>query len=123
MLLQPLVENAIKHGLSPKIGGGSIYIRSRLEAALLVIEVEDDGVGVSGNQANPPLSTGGHGIGMANVKERLKVLFGPSAFMRVESGTGRGTIVRLHVPVLQSIEQRPRDMHPSNAATRKAMAE
>ena len=48
MLLQPLIENSIKHGLSPKVEGGSIYLRSRLTDSRLIIEVEDDGVGMGG---------------------------------------------------------------------------
>src|SRR5207302_4412013 len=52
MLLQPLVENSIKHGLSSKIDGGSIYLRSRIAASMLVIEVEDDGVGMTAAQSH-----------------------------------------------------------------------
>src|SRR3984893_12063274 len=66
MLLQPLVENSIKHGLSSKIEGGSIYLRSRLTDSGLVIEVEDDGVGMAATQ---PGTTRGAGIGMANISE------------------------------------------------------
>ncbi len=75
MLLQPLVENSIKHGLSSKIDGGSIYLRSRLTDSHLIVEVEDDGVGMgSANLIERPSGLGGTGIGMANVAERLKVL-------------------------------------------------
>src|SRR6185437_1267041 len=70
ILLQPLVENSIKHGLAPKVDGGSITIRSRLQDNKLVIQVEDDGVGMS----TPPAIAAhtlrsGKGIGMANVAE------------------------------------------------------
>jgi two-component system LytT family sensor kinase len=108
MLLQPLIENSIKHGLSPKIDGGSIYLRSKLEAGNLIIEVEDDGVGMGrGNQPESPTATSGTGIGMANVMERLKVLYGNTAGVRIDSRSGEGTLVRLHVPVLQSVEGTP----------------
>src|SRR5882724_2625463 len=69
MLLQPLIENSIKHGLSSKIDGGSIYLRSRFSGSNLIIEVEDDGVGMS--PAVQAERTTGSGIGIANVAERL----------------------------------------------------
>jgi sensor histidine kinase YesM len=86
---------------------GSIYIRSRLESGNLLIEVEDDGVGMSA--ANPQESAGniGTGIGMANVTERLKVLYGDTAGMQIDSRPGQGTLVKLCVPVLQSVEGTP----------------
>jgi two-component system LytT family sensor kinase len=106
MLLQPLVENCLKHGLSPKVEGGSITLRSRLIKSRLVIEVEDDGVGMG---AVPVLETpngfGGTGIGMANVAERLKVLYGDAGKMMVESREGVGTQIRLRLPVLPNPEE------------------
>ncbi len=108
MMLQPLIENTIKHGLAPKIGGGSVHLRSRVENATLIIEVEDDGVGMgAANLLEPPTGMGGTGIGMANVIERLKVLYGDTAGMTIDSRTGEGTRVRLQVPVLQSVEGTP----------------
>lgn len=99
MLLQPLVENCIKHGLSSKLEGGSIHLRSRLNDAKLMIEVEDDGVGM--NASSEKNNGNGTGIGMANVAERLKVLYGETAMMTVDSSVGKGTLVRLLLPVLQ----------------------
>src|SRR5882672_4651984 len=92
MLLQPLVENCIKHGLSPKVEGGSITLRSRVIKSRLIIEVEDDGVGMAAAQL-PAQGDGiaGMGIGMANVAERLKVLYGDAAKMMIESRDGVGT--------------------------------
>ena len=98
MLLQPLVENCIKHGLASKVEGGSIHLRSRLSPSGLVIEVEDDGVGMSAQ----PMQTRGSGIGMANISERLKVLYGDSARMTIDSHEGRGTLVRIRLPLLQT---------------------
>src|SRR5260370_24668823 len=101
MLLQPLVENSIKHGLSTKIDGGSIYLRSRLTDSHLIIEVEDDGVGMgSANLVERPTGVGGTGIWMANVADRLKVLYGDTARMTIDSREGTGTLVRLRLPVL-----------------------
>ncbi len=103
MLLQPLVENSIKHGLSSKIEGGSIYLRSRLNGSQIIIEVEDDGVGMgAANLLERPTGLGGTGIGMANVAERLKVLYGENAHMSIDSHDGTGTVVRIRLPILQS---------------------
>ena len=103
MLLQPLVENSIKHGLSAKIDGGSITLRSRVADEMLHIEVEDDGVGMgAANLLERPTGFGGTGIGMANVAERLKVLYGDVAKMTIDSREGKGTAVKLRIPVLQS---------------------
>jgi two-component system LytT family sensor kinase len=103
MLLQPLVENSIKHGLSGKIGGGSIFLRSRIVDSNLLIEVGDDGVGMgAANLVERPSGLGGTGIGMANVAERLKVLYGETARMTIDSQNGKGTLVKIQMPVLQS---------------------
>src|SRR4029077_13430929 len=89
MLLQPLVENSIKHGLAPKVEGGSIYLRSRVSDSKLIIEVEDDGVGMgaapfsSSGTWNGTNSMNGMGIGMANISERLRVLYGDTARMTI----------------------------------------
>jgi two-component system, LytTR family, sensor kinase len=101
MLLQPLVENCIKHGLAPKVEGGSITLRSRVIKSRLVIEVEDDGVGMSPTQLAMPE---GIGIGMANVAERLKVLYGDTAKMMIDGREGGGTLVRLRLPILPHAE-------------------
>jgi two-component system LytT family sensor kinase len=103
MLLQPLIENSIKHGLEPRISGGTVTLRSRLEGARLVIEVEDDGVGIEpgGSTASPVsgLVREGSGIGMRNVRERMEVLYGDDAVVEMVSRPGRGTKVRLVMPV------------------------
>jgi two-component system, LytTR family, sensor kinase len=120
MILQPLVENSIKHGLAPKVEGGSITLRSRMIKSRLVIEVEDDGVGMSsslhppGNaNANSGGASGaasgfahdGTGIGMANVGERLKVLYGDAAKMIIHAREGGGTLIRLRLPILAHPEE------------------
>ncbi|HLZ00274.1 MAG TPA: histidine kinase [Candidatus Angelobacter sp.] len=102
MLLQPLVENSIKHGLSPKVDGGSITMRSRIQEGKLVLQVEDDGVGMSAPPAVAAQTmSSGRGIGMVNVAERLNVLFGDEGKMTVQSRDGQGTLVMLELPVLQ----------------------
>lgn len=120
MLLQPLVENSIKHGISSKIEGGSIYLRSRVTESLMIIEVEDDGVGMG--FASSQLSTrsrAGTGIGMANVAERLQVLYGDTATMTVDSREGKGTLVRLRLPVLQDREGLPGALYEERSSTRR----
>jgi two-component system LytT family sensor kinase len=102
MLLQPLVENSVKHGLAPKVDGGSITLRSRVQQGKLVIQVEDDGVGMSAPPAVAAHSmNSGAGIGMMNVAERLHVLFGDEGRMTVQSRDIQGTLVRVELPVVQ----------------------
>jgi len=106
MLLQPLVENCIKHGLAPQVEGGSITLRSRLIESRLVVEVEDDGVGMgSAQELGQAQGLGGMGIGMANVAERLKVLYGDAAQMMIENREGGGTLIRLRLPILPNPEE------------------
>jgi two-component system LytT family sensor kinase len=97
ILLQPLIENSIKHGLEPRIHGGTVTLRSRLEGDRAIIEVADDGIGVVSKSASS-LSRGGAGIGMRNVQERLEVLYGNQARFTVVSNPGRGTLVSIEIP-------------------------
>jgi len=107
MLLQPLVENSIKHGIAPKIDGGSIILRSRMNGGRMSIEVQDDGVGMEGSAE----TIGAAGIGMANVRERLQVLYGDTASLTITAPeSGEGTLVRIEVPILQT------DLLPGSAA-------
>jgi two-component system LytT family sensor kinase len=102
MLLQPLVENCIKHGLSPKIEGGTIRIRSRLTESHLTLEVEDDGVGMSASRESQKMGEpDGAGIGMANIAERLKVLYNDAARIKVNSHPEMGTIIQIVLPRTQ----------------------
>ena len=121
MLLQPLVENSIKHGLSSKVEGGSIHLRSRLVDSGLVIEVEDDGVGMAATQqmGNGSDSGRGAGIGMANVSERLQVLYGDTARMTIDSHEGKGTLVRIRLPLLQAAGAIPEGFYEERSTTRR----
>jgi two-component system LytT family sensor kinase len=120
MLLQPLVENSIKHGLSSKVEGGSIYLRSRLSTDVLIIEVEDNGIGMGAAQLiEKPNGLGGTGIGMANVAERLKVLYGDTARMTIDSHGGKGTLVRLRLPILQEGSGMPATLYEERSSTRR----
>ena len=97
MLLQPLVENSIKHGLSPKIGEGRITIRSLRENGHAIIDVIDNGVGVAADHANR-MNAGG--IGLRNVNERLRVIYGANYQLQLDSVPGEGTCARIVIPEL-----------------------
>jgi two-component system LytT family sensor kinase len=99
MLLQPLVENCVKHGLGNKIEGGTIWLRTRRVDGRLHLVVEDDGVGIPEDQLAKLLEKG---IGVSNVNERLKVLFGSDYRMWLDSHAGRGTRIEIEVPELQT---------------------
>jgi two-component system LytT family sensor kinase len=97
MILQPLVENSIKHGLADKIGERLVTLRSQREAGLLVLEVIDNGLGI--DDTRPARSAGsGSGIGLANVAERLRVIYGPQGRLSIDSTPEQGTRVRLEIP-------------------------
>ena len=96
MLLQPLVENSIRHGLASKVDGGTIRVRSRRLGNQLQIEVEDDGVGIPEARLARMFEQGG--IGVNNVNERLKVLYGDSYRMWIDSRPGEGTSTGIEIP-------------------------
>ncbi len=106
MLLQPLIENSIKHGLEPRIEGGTVTLRSRMtREGRLLLEVEDDGVGMEpGRPTSGEIVRPGTGIGMKNVRERMEVLYGADAQVEVESRPGRGTKVTLVMPMMEGQE-------------------
>src|SRR6478672_5141822 len=119
MLLQPLVENSIKHGLSSKVEGGSIYLRSRLANSKLVIEVEDDGVGMAAAQLLDRGGWHGMGIGMANISERLQVLYGDAARMTIDSHEGKGTLIRIRLPLVEATSSIPEGFYAERSSTRR----
>jgi hypothetical protein len=93
LLLQPLVENAIGHGLEPKVAGGRIDVRARRDGATLVLSVRDDGVGLAAAAA-----THGTRFGTQQVRERLAALYGDSATFRLEALPEGGTLARITLP-------------------------
>ena len=76
-----------------------------MDHGVLTVEVEDDGVGMgAAHMLEPPSGVGGSGIGIANIAERLKVLYGDSAKMIIADGSAGGTLIRLNLPALQPFE-------------------
>ena len=97
MLLQPIVENSLKHGLAPKFEGGRIYLRTSNSNGRLHIEIEDNGVGIS-EEKLPHVYV--EGIGLSNVRERLRVLYGADFNLDIDSCEGQGTRIKIDVPEL-----------------------
>ncbi|MHA6204152.1 sensor histidine kinase [Dyella soli] len=92
MMLQTLVENAIKHGLEPKPGGGTVWITARRDDGAVAITVADDGRGFSD-------ASSGTGIGLKNVRERLRLIYGAAASLSVVSNAPEGVASTITVPV------------------------
>jgi signal transduction histidine kinase len=90
MLLQPIVENAIRHGLEPKVDGGAVRLVALEEPGAIVIEVSDTGVGFA------PTTRGG--LGLANLRGRLRLLYGDAARLEVADNPPAGTRVRVRIP-------------------------
>jgi signal transduction histidine kinase len=97
MMIQTLVENAIKHGLEPKPEGGSLRLSAEVQHGKLAVTVADTGVGFG------KAATAGTGVGLANVRERLQLLYGNKATLSVREHNGGGTAVTITVPY-KSIE-------------------
>jgi len=95
LIVQPLVENAVRHGISKKVGGGRISVRAHVDGTDLVVDVEDTGVGM--NQNGRP-TAGSTGVGLRNVSDRLTHLYGGAYVPRISSRPGKGTHVTLRVP-------------------------
>jgi signal transduction histidine kinase len=92
MLLQPLVENAVLHGISSKPEGGEIRVRGRAEEGAVVLTVSDDGVGPGGSKRR------GNGTALANLRERLALRFGGAAALEVRAREGGGFECELRLP-------------------------
>jgi two-component system, LytTR family, sensor kinase len=98
MILQPIVENSIKHGLANKLEGGTVKLRAWLEGNHLHIVIEDDGAGIERSKLDTIYE---RGIGVSNVNERLRVLYGSRFQMRITSQPDRGTATHIDVPELE----------------------
>jgi signal transduction histidine kinase len=95
LILQPLVENAVKHGISPKLGGGRVTIEARLENGDLRLAIRDTGVGISDER-----QIFERGVGLRSVRDRLLHLYGGEYAPQIRSRPGAGTTVSLRIPVV-----------------------
>ena len=95
LILQPLVENALKHGLSNKVGSGTLTLRSHRSAEGTVIDVIDDGLGMPADRLRTATTVS---IGLRNTDERLRSVYGAQHHLELESEPGVGTRVRLVLP-------------------------
>ena len=93
LILQPIVENAVRHGIGRSSSAGRILLSASRSGDMLVIRVQDDGPGLIGSS-----SSENRGIGLANTRARLQQLYGESAGLQLENGDGRGAVVTLRFP-------------------------
>lgn len=101
MILQPLVENAVKHGLAPRGKAGRIEVAARRDDHVLELTVRDDGVG----PGNPPSR---RGVGLSNARARLSELYGGLASLELSPALDGGTIARLRIPWREDVDERTR---------------
>ena len=94
LLLQPLVENSIQHGLEPKVAGGRIEVKAALDGGRLVLEVRDTGVGRADAER-----VNGKGFGLAQVRERLANVYGGEASMQFDADPAHGAHTRIILPL------------------------
>jgi len=102
MLLQPMIENAIKHGLSPRLEGGQIHLRAHRREGRLLIDIEDNGVGIPAGRLR---NVYGGGIGISNVHERLRLLYGDQFKMDIRSQEGEGTLIHIEIPEVSTVAE------------------
>jgi len=111
--IQPLVENALYHGIKNKRGSGSIQIRGRKQEEYLVIEIEDDGIGISKERLwqvkdgiQRKVLTGKDIYGLYNVNERIRLNFGEAYGIDIHSTYGEGTVVRVLLPCIEDLREK-----------------
>ena len=115
--LQPLVENALYHGIKYKRSRGCIHISCEKTGEVLHLAVSDNGIGMDEEdleqlrrEIERPCSETEKGFGLANVNERIRMYFGAGYGMKIESEKGRGTIVELTIPAIKIYESLPEDV-------------
>ncbi len=96
LLLQPLVENAIAHGLEPSASGGTLRVEVCTEGKTILVVIMDDGIGVQNASADGK----GNGLGIRNVRERLEAFYGASATLTVDPQLPQGTIAKINIPLI-----------------------
>lgn len=111
MMIQTLVENAIRHGLEPKPEGGQLRVRAEIIHGKLTVTVADTGVGFGA------AGTSGTGVGLANIRERLQLLHGNQASLTVTANSPTGTVVTIAVPYRTVVASASAGFRPAAAAT------
>lgn len=96
LLMQPLVENAVEHGIDPKPEGGVITVHAERDGDMLILEISDTGDGIT--------SSDSMGVGMTNIRDRLQLLYHEQASFRVKVNSPRGTTVRLTIPMETGVD-------------------
>jgi two-component system, LytTR family, sensor kinase len=107
MSVQPLVENAVRHGVERQAGSGRVVISARIVRGDVELRVSDDGVGIEPERLEAVLAGAGGGIGVSNVDARLRATFGERYALRIESDLGHGTTALMTVPYLRGEVAQP----------------
>ncbi len=113
MSIQPLVENAVRHGVERRAGSGQVKVVGQLIGSDVELRVSDDGAGIEPERVPAVIAGAGGGIGVANVDARLRASFGERYALRIESRLGAGTTAIMTVPNLQAGPELPRVVEPA----------
>jgi two-component system sensor histidine kinase LytS len=100
LIIQPIIENSIKHGILKKIGGGTINLSINAKNEKLIIEIMDDGVGMTESKLKEVNTFGSNTVGLNNVQKRLKTIFHEKASITIESQSNQGTKVLINLPLI-----------------------
>jgi two-component system LytT family sensor kinase len=101
MSVQPLVENAVRHGVEKRAGRGRVTISAEIVGGDVELRVSDDGIGIERERLGAVLAGAGGGIGVSNVDSRLRATFGERYALHIESEVGHGTTAVMTVPNLR----------------------
>lgn len=120
LVLQPLVENAIRHGIAPRASGGHVMITARREPGRgrLVLEVRDDGIGLDAARSRPRPNDDREGVGIANTTARLRQLYGDDWAFDLRPDSRGGTVARVSLPLHDVVARAPADIPGAAAASR-----
>jgi two-component system, LytTR family, sensor kinase len=113
MSIQPLVENAVRHGVERRAGSGRVSVVACLVGGDVELRVADDGAGIEPERVPKVIAGAGGGIGVSNVDARLRATFGERYALRIESELGAGTTAVMTVPNLQGGPNRPQLAQPA----------